>query len=114
MESLTQEEFGNKYGVKLKAMWAYEAGNIRPKTELLSTIGTSFGISLDSFLNVKLKRDESGKISNIPSDEKELQLIRNELKIMMTSFQQQVNEFFKNLELINNRINTIEKKLVKK
>lgn len=113
MEGLTQADFGKKYQINKKSIWAYEKGNAKPKPQFLLELSRGVGIAPDILITVKLKTDRTGKIINLPSKELQVQKIRAELKSLVDSYKNATEQFFKGILKINERLDMIEKQVKK-
>lgn len=111
IEGLGQSEFGIKYGSNQKSIWAYEAGNSKPKSNFILNLSAGTGITPEVLLSLKLKKDRHNRITNIPSKDQEIQTLKNELKALTSAFQNDVQRFFKGIEKINERLLGMEKRI---
>jgi transcriptional regulator with XRE-family HTH domain len=111
-DDLTQKDFGNKYKVNQRSIDVYESAYIKPKPDFLLALSKGSGLSPEVLLNVKLKMT-NGVFTNIPSQQKEFQKVRQELNAITKGFQNDINGFFKKLHLLNERLDKIESRLKK-
>lgn len=105
----TQAGFGERFGSNQKAIWAYEQGNSRPKPEVLLNLSRGFGISPEVLLNTRLKMDNSGKITNLPKQDKQVQALRRELDALTDAFEDSVQAFLAGIRSLHQRIDALEK-----
>jgi transcriptional regulator with XRE-family HTH domain len=114
IDGTTQGEFGEKYGSNQKSIWAYEKGNVAPKSKFILALSKGVGISEDVLLTVKLKRDRTGNITNIPKADSEILRIRNELQSMINDYKKATDTFFSSLIALNKRLDKLERDTLNK
>lgn len=112
-DNLTQKDFGDRYNVGQRSIDVYESAYIKPKPDFLLALSKGSGLSPEVLLNVKLKMSRDGRFTNIPSQQKEFQKVRQELNSITKGFQDDINSFFKKLQLLNERLDKIESRLKK-
>jgi len=106
---LTQAEFGEQFGTSQKSIWAYEAGNNKPKGEFTFALCSHFGISPEFFGSTKIKINKAGEISNLPKEDIQIQKCRKEIQELKKDFDEAVNIFYTGIERVLERLDTLER-----
>ena len=107
--NLTQAEFAKLHKISPKTFGNYETGLALPKAAFLLSVSRAEGIEPEFITGTKIKMDRNGKITNIPSRDKELQSIKDELHKLTATFQTHYEQFVSGLNTINTRLNRLEK-----
>ncbi|NCT92911.1 MAG: helix-turn-helix transcriptional regulator [Chitinophagaceae bacterium] len=76
----TQGEFGKRVGASQQNIVTYESGQFRPKPGILLELAKIAGVTPETLISVKLKTDKSGKITNLPDRDKELNRLRSAIQ----------------------------------
>ncbi len=73
----TQGEFGKRVGASQQNIVTYESGQFRPKPGILLELAKIAGVMPETLINIKLKTDRSGKITNLPDRDKEFNRLQS-------------------------------------
>lgn len=112
-EKMTQNEFGEMFGLKRSVIASYVTGNNVPKIETIQKICDYFNLSIDDFIN----KDLSLKKKNYPGQISQNQIIASEPGygvMVVGELEKEINELKTKLIAAYEKIEELQTELSKK